>query len=1108
MEAILQYLDDMQTRGIRLNELDGNIKYHAPKGALTAADIQFLKTNKPAVIKLLKQQSGAVAATIDAAGHYQPFPLTGIQEAYLLGRSNTYQLGGVSCHIYLELEYPALDPNQVEAVWNDLVERHGMLRTVFSQQGYQQELTEVPHFQILRGGDEADGAAIRKALADKMYPVDRWPLFDIGVSGAGTGSILHFSTEFLILDWTSIWMLLAEFEDRYFRGNILPPLQLHFRDYVLAEKRLSATAKYRHDQQYWLNQIAALPAAPKLPKDPGKQLQNRFRRLQLEIAQEQWEQLKTNCKTAGITPTSLILTLYAKVLARYGETADFSINMIMLNRHPLHQEVNQIVGDFTSNTLIPISMAATKTLQEEGRLVNQAVFEALDHGYYSGVEILRELSRQKGREAAFMPIIFTSAIGVGSQHAPLLGVIRNTGISQTPQAYVDCQVMDGAFGLRINWDVREGVFYDGYLEDMFQAFETAALAAAAPASDWNVPYQITLPGWQLAEREAANQTALVQPVNTLHQLVLEQAEKTPDLLAAADARQQYSYRELVNQSKLVAARINAFGLAPGAHIGIVMPKHIDQIVAVLAALFCGGVFVPVDDSEAFDRTETIIRNAQIDVLLVHSSTRYQSQNVRRIVVDQVTAAGSVPDVPVIPGDPAQPAYIIHTSGSTGIPKGVVISHQAAINTIADINRRFAIGSGDRVLGLSQLNFDLSVYDIFGMLSTGGAVIYPDSDKTTDPSHWTALLEQYQISVWNTVPSLLVMLQEYLQTRKYQTLDFVKAVMLSGDWIPLALPDQIQPLLPKARIISLGGATEASIWSVFHEYQGRQPDWVSIPYGKPLANQQMNILNARLEPSPVWLKGDIYISGDGLAEAYYGDPEKTAQQFFEVPSLGRRAYRTGDQGRYRPGGEIEFLGREDKQVKILGFRIELGEIEAALKQYPGVSGAMVFTAAVGNMTKIIGGVWGNGAEFDETVIHLFLKDKLPSYMLPYRIVTVASVPLTANGKVDRGTIETEIRHRFKDAAPAAAVSSGESGSRYTEQVRAVVCSTMELPEIGLDDDLYRLGADSLVMNRIAVGLTEVFSQYCDFEAVLTQLLNAPTIAAFSQFITQESEEPAN
>ncbi|MEM9400817.1 MAG: AMP-binding protein, partial [Verrucomicrobiota bacterium] len=288
----------------------------------------------------------------------------------------------------------------------------------------------------------------------------------------------------------------------------------------------------------------------------------------------------------------------------------------------------------------------------------------------------------------------------------------------------------------------------------------------------------------------------------------------------------------------------------------------------------------------------------------------------------------------------QPAYVIYTSGSTGQPKGVVISHSSASNTINDINSRFNITSKDSILALAQLGFDLSVYDVFGVLAAGGKLVFPQPDRQTDPSHWVALMHQHKVTIWDTVPALMQMLVTYLDSEKEADLPAFRLALLSGDWIPLTLPDRLKKLLPKVQLISLGGATEASIWSIYHTYNGLQPDWTSIPYGRPLANQGFRVLDKDLRDCPEWAIGELYITGQGLAIEYFNDPEMTEARFFEHPRDGQRLYRTGDLGRYLPGGEIEFLGREDNQVKIRGHRIELGEIESALQQHASVGNAKV------------------------------------------------------------------------------------------------------------------------------------------------------------------------
>src|SRR5262249_31449308 len=264
------------------------------------------------------------------------------------------------------------------------------------------------------------------------------------------------------------------------------------------------------------------------------------------------------------------------------------------------------------------------------------------------------------------------------------------------------------------------------------------------------------------------------------------------------------------------------------------------------------------------------------------------------------------------------AYVIYTSGSTGAPKGVMIEHRAAVNTIVDVNRRFGVNSQDRVLAVSSLSFDLSVYDIFGTLAAGGSIGMPDAESGRDGGHWLEMMREHRVTVWNSVPALMQMVVEYVkglgEEERKEVGERLRLVMLSGDWIGVNLPDEVKKMASGAEVISLGGATEASIWSIYYRIGEVREEWKSIPYGRPLSNQRWEVLNDRMERCPVWVAGQLYIGGEGLARGYWGDEEKTGKSFIRHPESGERLYRTGDLGRYLEDGEIEFLGREDQQVK--------------------------------------------------------------------------------------------------------------------------------------------------------------------------------------------------
>jgi non-ribosomal peptide synthetase component F len=284
-----------------------------------------------------------------------------------------------------------------------------------------------------------------------------------------------------------------------------------------------------------------------------------------------------------------------------------------------------------------------------------------------------------------------------------------------------------------------------------------------------------------------------------------------------------------------------------------------------------------------------------------------------------------------------------------------------------------------------LSFDLSVFDIFGLLAAGGTIVFPEASLALDASHWAQLVHSEKITVWNTVPALMQLLVE--QAQKGESIgNSLRVIMMSGDWIPVNLPSQIRKLLPQAKIMSLGGATEASIWSILYPVEHIDTNWKSVPYGKPMLNQTFRVLNAAKAPCPVWVPGQLHIGGIGLAKGYWQDERKTNASFGLNPLTRERLYRTGDLGRYLPDGNIEFLGCEDFQVKVQGYRIELGEIEARLQAYPGVENCVVAVREDDPGEKRLVGyvILQPGKTLDSAAMRKHLRSKLPEYMVPSAI----------------------------------------------------------------------------------------------------------------------------
>ncbi|HEY0735768.1 MAG TPA: amino acid adenylation domain-containing protein [Herpetosiphonaceae bacterium] len=1028
----------------------------------------------------------------------QPFPMTEIQQAYWVGRSGVFELGNVAAHIYLEIESDRLDLERLTRAVRRLVDRHGMLRAIVLPDGQQQILSDVPPYQIIQHdlrdytAEEAERelAVIRERGSHQILATDRWPLFEIKATLLSQRRIrLHVSIDLLIIDAWSAQIILRELSQLYEDPAVaLPALELSFRDYIMAEQMLAETALYQRADEYWTRRLPTLSPPPELPlaNNPAAITAQRFIRRQHRLEPDTWQRLKRRATSSGLTPTGALLAAFTEVLAVWSKSPRFTINLTLFNRLPLHPQVNDIVGDFTSVTLLAVDPGDARSFVARAQRLQEQLWEDLDHRYVSGVRVLRDLARLRGTAPhAAMPIVFTSALSLATS-AYAGSTVFDTliepvyAISQTPQVWLDHQVSEHGGALVFKWDAVEELFPAGLLNDMFSAYCQLLGRLADEPSLWNAPIRQLLPETQLLQRSVINATDAPISDDLLHTLFLNQVTRRADQPAVITPTHTLSYTELQCRAQAIGRSLQEQGVQPNQLVAVVLDKGWEQIVAVLGVLLSGAAYLPIDPDLPPERLWYLLEHAEAQIVLTSErldAARAWPEQVQRLAIDRIEPEVQVLAWPVVQR-PEDLAYVIYTSGSTGLPKGVMIDHRGAVNTLLDINQRFAVGVQDRILACSSLSFDLSVYDIFGTLAAGGTIVMPSAAETRNPAHWLELIDRAGVTIWNSVPALMQMLIEYLLAQGLRLPDTLRLVLLSGDWIPVALPEQIVALGQTPEIISLGGATEASIWSILYPIGTVQPDWRSIPYGRPMRNQRFHILNAALEPCPVWVPGQLYIGGIGLAQGYWRDPEKTGERFIIHPQTGERLYVTGDLGRYLPSGEIEFLGREDFQVKVQGYRVELGEIEATLLQHPDVAAAVVVTTTAGSAEQHAGPGTGtkrliayvvprsaepeqeaHAAQYQELAaetLHSFLQTKLPAYMRPARFVLLDRLPLTPNGKIDRQSLP----------APELARSTEGNGhvpprSQTERTLTQIWSEVLRAEQVGVTDNFFELGGDSIL-----------------------------------------------
>jgi len=909
-----------------------------------------------------KNKNNELTAPEDQQCLYDSFPLTDIQHAYLIGSNNTYELGNTDCHTYFEFKNKDIDTNKLEEIINALIHKHDMLRVIINTDGTQKILKQVPHFKVtVNHFDNTENTnhitKTRASMSNQTFDYTTWPLFQIQITKSPEYSVIHFSFNLIAVDAFSIQKLIHELSDLY-KGTKYdiekPPIS--FRDYVIHEESDKKSEDYLKSLQYWQHKIKNWPGNPQLPlqSQPCDIKKPIFVRKQVTIDSNSWAEFKRHAKNHNLTPSSALLSVFSEIIRKWSSSDSFLINLTIFNRRPLHSQINQILGDFTSSLILEITGQGS-TFSQRAKKLQTNLWTDIAHRRVSGVRVLRELNA-KGSSIKYVPVVFTSLLG--HEQAGEFKAIEDTlgefqyGISQTPQVWIDHQVTERDGQLFINWDYIEELFPSELIADMFNSYIRSIHLLSGEADTWGHNNIILIPEYQKKAIDESNSTQATQTDLCLHELFLRQVDKQSNKNAIIDSENIISYKHLYDIAIGLATKLFNTGIRHGDRVAIIMHKGWEQVAAVLATNYIGAVYVPVDISIPDERRNFLLENTNAKVVLSQPEHKLlQTPEIPLIVVDRnviATKNNAVID-PVT--KPNSLAYIIYTSGSTGNPKGVAIKHYSAVNTILDINTKFNITSDDTVLALSSLSFDLSVYDIYGLLAAGGTIVFPSKDNLRDPSNWSYLMSTHNVTLWNSVPALMLMLVNYLEN-KTDKVDTLKNVLLSGDWIPVDLPGKIKQCANDSNIISLGGATEASIWSIYYPVNSVDKSASSIPYGKPLANQQFYILDSNLYQTPYWVTGDLYIAGTGLADCYWEDLDKTAEKFIIHPETKQRLYHTGDLGRYLPDANIEFLGRNDYQVKIQGFRVELGEIETALQEHTDVQTAIVSATGDTGHKKLI------------------------------------------------------------------------------------------------------------------------------------------------------------
>lgn len=1044
-----------------------------------------------------------VAATAETDADESPFPLATMQHAYWIGRSDEQELGGVAAHLYAEFDGGDINPGRLERAVRDLVTAHPMLRTRFLPDGTQQTLREPGRaiFAVLdlrgQSAEMAHSALIelRDRKTHQRLAIEDGQVVDITLTRyAENRSRLHLDVDMLAGDAMSYRVLVSELAELY-RGATLPAPGYTYRRY--RTERRPQSAAWDRDRRWWRQRLPTMPGPPELPAVPiGQQgATQRTVRYDHWLAPQAKQRLMAAAHARGVTPAMALAAVFADTIGGWSSQSRFLLNVPLFQREPVHPDVDRVIGDFTSSIMLEVDVTDNVSVTERARAIQRDMYESSAHPAYSGLEVLRDLGRHRG-QPVLAPIVFTSALDLGELFAD--HVVDTFGepvwiISQGPQVLLDAQVTELRGGLLLNWDVRESAFPSGLVDAMFARFTETVRRLAQADTAWDAEAAVRLPSAQLEVRAAVNATDGPVTGRCLHQGFFEHAAANPGAPAVVwglgDAQGAWTYKDLAQRALAVAGGLQARGVRPGDAVAIQLPKGPNQVAAVLGTLAAGAAYVPIGSDQPDARRAKILHTADVVAALTGDGADLGAG----IVCLSIDAALGFPEplmAPVLPGT-GEIAYVIFTSGSTGLPKGVDVPHSGAMNTIDAVNDWFSVGSADRVLALSALEFDASVYDMFGMFSVGGSVVTVDPEQRAAATTWVELLRQHRVSILNCVPSMLDMILELGGDRLG---DSLRAVTLGGDWVSADLARRLARQVPGCRFSGLGGATETSIHNTICEVVGDPPaHWVTVPFGVPLRNVRCRVVAQSGRDCPDWVAGELWVGGANVAAGYRNDPQRTAERFVEHE--GVRWYKTGDMARYWPDGTIEFLGRADNQVQIRGYRVELGEVETALRAVPGVRQAVAAVIGTG-APKLVAAIAGDPAEVGD--VTAAVAELLPSYMIPTRTVFLEQMPLTPNGKLDRRAVAALLEVDALDASDASAAEDCPPRNDLEAALAGIMAEVLGAASIGVHADFFGQGGDSVLATSVVARVRD----WLDIDhAVVADLFAARTVARLAERLQQ-------
>ncbi len=1054
-----------------------------------------------------------------ASGRGVTFPLSSGQEALwflyrLAPESPAYNIA------FCVRIVSGIDRKRLETAVKGLIARHPVLRSTFiaTDEGVHQQVSAIPDTGVelvdAARWDEGElEERVREAYA-RPFDLERGPVFRAALFQRGDGRhILLLVVHHIVFDAWSMGLVLSDLASLY-DGKPLGPHHgppAGYADFVRWQRAWLEAPEGRESLAYWRNRLKGPLPVLDLPADRARPSVASFRGAthHFELSQELCVGVRGLACAESATPFMVIGAVFQALLYRYTGQPDVILGTPMAGRS--RSEFEKVVGYFVNPVVLREPIAPGSSLRVHIAKMRETVLGALTNGDFPYFELVKQLQpdRERSRTPVFQTmfnLVKTSQIGVDGDVTS--GRIRVGELELEPypldqqqgQFDLSLTLLDTGGRMPATFKYSSDLFDAARIERMAGHFRTLLSAAVADPERAIAELPLLTPREERAILFEWNGTETDDPRDrTLHGLLEAQVDRAPDAPAIVTEEGEISYRELEIRANRIAHRLRKLGAGAGTLVGICLDRSVDLVAGMLGILKAGAAYVPIDGSYPRERIGYMIDDSRIAVLLTERRFEKDIAPGGAAVVLLDADPSLAAEDSARPGCDATPeslAYVIYTSGSTGRPKGAMIHHGAIANHLLWMQRTWPLSRDDVVLQKTSTSFDPSVWEIWGPLLAGARVVMARPGTQGDPAYLVSAVIRHRVTHLRLVPSVLELV---VREPEFGRCASLRRLFVGGEALSRALVERVWQRLD-VEVANLYGPTEATIVSVAWVVErGPGPYPPMVPIGRPISNLRAYVLDGTMRPVPVGVPGELYLGGAGVGRGYLRRPELTEERFLDDPFVsGGRLYKTGDVCRLRGDGVIEFLGRNDHQVKIRGCRIELGEVEAALREHADVAQAMVVAreAAPGDVRLAAYLVARPAAAPDQAALRSFLRDRLPEYMVPSSFAVLPSLPLSASGKVDRKALPLS-------AADGPGVGEYEAPRTATETtVAGIFADVLKVGRVGIRDDFFALGGHSLLATQLLSRVRTALG----VDLPVRALFDAPTLAALCEAVEAERARP--